>query len=131
MSPDKLIFKPDSKPFRKPTAKPSGEPRIPAEEIDSIVDFAAKVTDIEQIATPIRIIWRDIEIRILEVTPIPFPNQKGRQYVVTVQFKHRDHLTKPFPIVCEDIVDFIKKLRAEIYRFKSIKFLLPDTTRHL
>ena len=131
---DRVELKPSRKPFSKPAQKPT-EPRLPAEELDTVFDIALRLGSLDHVATPLRFIWRDVEIRILEVTsstvPDPESGELKKVYFVTLQLKYRNKLTKPFTLDCRDVADLIQKLRVEIYRLKSFSFLIPDTAQHL
>jgi len=91
---------------------------------DSLYDFIAYTEDLAEVPTPIRLVYRGVEIRILEVYKAEMIDHV--EYIVTLQFKYGDRVTHPFVIYCNDINDFVDKLRIELIRFKLYKRLIPD-----
>ena len=110
-----------------PVRKPEVKPRIRTEtevKVDSLLYFQSSLLSLDALVYPLRIYYRDIEIRILEVMKVE--NKYLKEYFVVVQLKRGNITTKPFTISCTDVDDFIKKLRSEIIKFRVGLHAFPD-----
>ena len=113
---DKLVFPPPRKPHAKPSQK--------SFEYENFWDFVASVRDLSEVLLPIVIRYRGVEIWILEANVVDYGDHKV--YIVSLQFKYRGYVTKPFPIAAYDMDDFIRKLRFELMKFKLLLRVNPD-----
>ena len=102
---------------------------VPEQNIDYLHELYYSISRLDQVATPIRLKYKDVEIRILEVSKQEMLDHT--EYFVVVQFKKGDLITRPFTIYCENIDEFIRNLRIELIRFRFFEKLLRDTLESL
>lgn len=91
--------------------------------------FAASGVELDRIRLPIRLIFRDCFVDILEVSKTEFTLPHGeryKRYTVIVRVTDGEVSSRPFFIDCEDFKDFISKLRQEIMKFRIFRRLFRE-----
>ena len=98
--------------------------------MSTLYDLLAYAVSLDEIAYPVSLMYRDVKVNILEISKVK--TQWSNDYLVVVQLTDGEHTSKPFTIPCKDTLDFVRKLRIEIMKFKALKvILLPHEVKSI
>jgi len=97
-------------------------PREPRRELPQLYELLAHSVKLEDIVYPVAFQHHALKINILEVAKIPRP--ESHDYMVIVQITEGRRSTRPFPIFAKDTLDFVRKLRIELMKYRAMKRIL-------
>ena len=94
----------------------------------SFYEFRTSVKSLDEVVYPLELKYRNVTIRILEISKLE--HEYDKLYFVVVQLCKPTELgfacTRPFTIWCRDVEEFVTKLRYEVLSFRVVTWFHPD-----